>query len=337
MAAKAVKEVSKFEEKLKLLEARFGAGSVILGKDAQEHLEVVSTGSLAMDIASHIGGWPVGKLIEIMGMESSGKSTIALHAIAEFQKLPGRCVLIDYEQSFDRTYAEALKIDMDKLVIVSPACQEDGYNLAEELIKTGEIRLLIKDSHTAAMPRKVVEGDTGDVTIGLQARVNSQGLGKIKPLLGENRCTMIAISQIRQNVGGYGDPNQSTGGLAYKFYSDIRVKFTKSVDKEKELNKTTAEFIKNKCGCPYGKAEFRINWGTGIDRLQEIVDYAVEFKIIQKGGAGWYTVGETKVQGDDKIKQLFNDNPEWADSIQQQVLDKIKNPITEVVEPVITE
>lgn len=333
--AKVVKEYqSKFEEKLKSLESRYGSGTVIMGKDVQEKLEVVPTGSFMMDLASSIGGWPVGKLIEIMGMESSGKSTCALHAIKEFQRLDGNCALIDYEQSFDRTYAEALGVNMEKLVIVQPSCQEEGYNITEELIRTGEVRLIVKDSHTAAMPKKVVEGEVGDQSIGLQARNNSSGLGKIKPLLMENRCTVIGISQIRQNIGGYGDPNQSTGGLSWKFYSDIRVKFSKSIDKEKESNKTTAEFIKNKCGTPYGKAEFRINWGHGIDRMQEIIDLAVEFKIITKGGAGWYTIGEgTKLQGDEKLKEFFADNVEWAQDIETKVLNKLKG-IEEPVEVV---
>lgn len=313
----------KFEEKLKDLEGKFGRGTIIHGKDTDEKLEVVSSGSLTIDIASNCNGIPVGKLIEFLGMESSGKSTLSLHAIANFQKI-GKTVLIDYEQSFDRNYAEALNIDMSKLVIVQPECLEDGYNIAEELIKTGEVRLVVKDSHTAGMPRKVVDGDTGDQSVGLQARINSQGLGKIKPLLKINRCTMIGISQIRQQIGSYGDPNQSTGGLSWKFYSDMRFKFTKSVDKEGEQNKTKVEIIKNKCGCPYGIATFNITWGQGVDREQEIVDAAVEFKLLQKGHGGWYVVGESKIQGDDKLKIFLKDNPEYAKQLEIDVLQKIK-------------
>jgi len=313
-----------FEDKLKSLNSKYGMGVIVNGTDMIEKLETVPSGSMTIDIATNIGGLPVGKLIEFMGMESSGKSTLTLHAIANFQKLDGKCVLVDYEQSFDKKYAEALGINMEKLLIVSPECMEDGYNLTEDLISTGEVRLIVHDSHTAAMPRKVVDGDVGDATIGLQARINSQGLGKIKPLLKANRCTMIGISQIRQNVGGYGDPNQSTGGLSWKFYSDMRFKFSKSVDKEGESNKTTVEIIKNKCSCPYGKAEFRIQWGKGVDRWQEIIDAAVEFKLITKGGAGWYTVNETKLQGDEKVKQFLSDNPEYAEYLEQQVRERIK-------------
>ncbi len=313
----------KFEEKLKSLEGRYGKGTIIHGRDTIELLEVVSSGSLGIDLATSCKGLPVGKLIEFLGMESSGKSTLALHAIANFQRL-GKCVLIDYEQAFDRTYAEALKIDMDKLIIVQPENLEAGYNIAEELIKTGEVRLLIKDSHTAGMPKKVVDGETGEASIGLQARINSQGLGKLKPLLKENRCTVIGISQIRQAIGSYGDPNQSTGGLSWKFYSDMRFKFSKSVDKEGETNKTTVEIIKNKCGCPYGKAVFNIAWGSGVDREQEIIDAAVDFKLLVKGAAGWYTVGESKLQGDDKLKLFMRDNPEYAQELEAEVLDKLK-------------
>lgn len=327
--AKIVEPTDKFEEKLKSLEKRFGMGTIIHGADVEEKLEVVSTGSISLNIALGCGGTPIGKLIEKLGMESSGKSTSTLHDIAEFQKAypEDEMVLCDYEQSFDKKYACELGINMNRLTILQPECLEDGYNLLEELIKTGKVRLAVIDSHTAGMPKKVVDGDVGDATIGLQARINSQGLGKIKPLLRANRCTLIGISQIRQNVGGYGDPNQSTGGLSWKFYSDIRMKFTKSVDKDGEANKTTVEVIKNKCSVPYGKAQFLISWGKGIDKMQEIIDAAVEFKLISKGGAGWYTIGETKLQGDEKVKVFLADNPEYAAQLEEQVVAKIKEAL----------
>jgi recombination protein RecA len=258
-------------------------------------------------------------------MESSGKSTMTLHAIANFQKLPGKCVLVDYEQAFDRTYATALGVDMEKLIIIQPECMEDGYNMTEELIKTGNVRLVVHDSHTAAMPKKVVEGEVGDATIGLQARLNSQGLGKIKPHLKVNRCTLIGISQIRQNIGGYGDPNQSTGGLAWKFYSDMRMKVNKSVDKEHESNKTTVEVIKNKCAAPFGKAEFVIDWGKGVSRMMEIISLAQDLKLITRAGA-WYTLPnlEKTIQGEQGVLQFLSDNPEYAETIEAEVLVKIK-------------
>lgn len=324
-AATTEQEKDILAEKLKALEKKFGAGTIIMGRDTKEELEVVDSGSLTLNLATNIGGLPVGKLIELLGMESSGKSTLTLHAIANFQKLEGKCVLVDYEQSFDRTYATALGVDMDKLIIIQPECMEDGYNMTEELIKTGDIRLVVHDSHTAAMPKKVVDGEVGDVTIGLQARLNSQGLGKIKPLLRDNRCTLMGISQIRQNVGGYGDPNQSTGGLAWKFYSDMRMKVNKSVDKENEGNKTTVEIIKNKCSAPFGKAEFVIDWGKGISRMMEIISLAQDLKFITRSGA-WYTLPnvEKSVQGEQGVLQFLTDNPKYATEIERQVLEKLK-------------
>jgi recombination protein RecA len=214
---------------------------------------------------------------------------------------------------------------MEKLIIIQPECMEDGYNMTEELIKTGNVRLVVHDSHTAAMPKKVVEGEVGDATIGLQARLNSQGLGKIKPHLKVNRCTLIGISQIRQNIGGYGDPNQSTGGLAWKFYSDMRMKVNKSVDKEHESNKTTVEIIKNKCAAPFGKAEFVIDWGKGVSRMMEIISLAQDLKLITRAGA-WYTLPnlEKTIQGEQGVLQFLSDNPEYAETIEAEVLVKIK-------------
>jgi len=201
--AKAKKEVdnSSLEAKLKDLERKYGAGTIISGKDVNEDIETVSSGSLGLDIATGVGGIPIGKLIELMGHESSGKSTTTLHIIAEFQKSGKRCVLIDSEQSFDRKYAEALGVVMDNLIIVQPECQEDGYNIAQDFIETGEIGLVVIDSHTSMMPKKVVDAEVGESTIGLQARVNSTALGKIKPLLKYNKCTLIGISQYRTVIG----------------------------------------------------------------------------------------------------------------------------------------
>lgn len=313
-----------FQEKLKSLEAKYGSGTVIHGKDILENLEVVSTGSLTLDIATNLGGLPLGKLIEIFGMESSGKSTLTLHAIANFQKLEGNCILLDYEHSFDRVYATAIGIDVDKLTIIQPDCMEDGYNIAEELIKTGEVRLIILDSHTAAIPKVVIEGQIGESKIAPQARINSVALGKIKPLLKPNRCTMIAISQIRNTLTQYGDPNQPTGGYAYKFYSDMRIKVNKTIDGDNEKNKTTAVVIKNKCASPFGKAEFGVLWGKGVDRLGELIDLASEYLIIQKSGS-WYSYGDYKIgQGADAVRQLLVDNPEYAADIECKLLDKIK-------------
>lgn len=314
---------------LEALEKKYGKGSIIHGSDLQEFLEVVSSGSLMLDIATDIGGIPVGKLIELYGMESSGKSTLTLHIIAEFQKAGKKCVLCDAEQSFDKKYALSIGVNVDDLIILQPECMEDGYNQVEDLIQTGQIGLVVIDSHTSLMPKKLVDGEVGEVTIGLQARINSSALGKIKPLLKDNKCTLLSISQIRQNVGGYGDPNISTGGLAYKFYSDMRFRVSKQVDKDKDLNKTTVEIVKNKCGVPYNKALFNIEWGTGIDRIQEVIDASVELGFLKKGGAGWYSIpmGEVdpvKVQGDENLKKFFLDNEEFYQDLKNKVFDSLK-------------
>jgi len=314
----------KYLDAVKKLEAKYGAGTIIVGNTVNQELEVVPSGSLNLDVATGINGLPIGKLIEIFGPESSGKSTLTLHVISNFQKLPGRCILIDFEHSFDKKYATTLGVDVDGITKIQPDCMEDGYNIALELIKTGEVRLVIIDSHTAAIPKVVVEGNVGDATIGLQARINSVALGKIKPMLTPNRCTMIGVSQLRTKIGDYGDPDKPTGGNAWKFYSDMRLKVSKVLDKVNNLNKTAVEVIKNKCAPPFGKAEFCINWGTGIDRLKEIIDQACVFGYIQAGGAGWFTIGETKMQGADKVKAFLLDNPEYLEQLEKDIMEKMK-------------
>jgi len=320
--SKPIEEQDKFTETIKKLEARYGVGTIIHGKDVIQNFEVVPTGSLTLDVAIGLGGNPVGKLIEIFGPESSGKSTMCLHMTAGFQKLGGECLLIDFEHSYDKAYATTLGVDVDKLTIIQPDCLEDGYNIIETLIRTGKVRFVIIDSHTAGMTKKVIEGETGDATVASQARINSQALGKIKPLLMPNRCTMIGVSQLRADIGGYGG-DKPTGGNAWKFYSDIRYKVFKINDKANESNKTTVEVIKNKCAPPFGKAEFSINWGTGVDRQKELIDFATELGFIKVGGS-WFTIGETKLQGMDKVKEFLNDNPEYSADLEAKVIEKIK-------------
>lgn len=310
---------SEFETICKNLNKKYGEGTIIGGKEMKDGIEVVSTGSITLDIATDIGGIPIGKLIEIYGPESSGKSTITLHIISEFQKAGKKAVLIDSEQTFDKKYATSLGVNIDDILVVQPVCGEDGYNIAEFLIRSGKVGLVVIDSHTALVPKKVVDGEVGDSTMALAARMNSVALQKIHPLLKPNNCTLIAISQLRTNIGGYGDPNTPTGGLAYKFYSDMRLKMSKQISRETESNKTTVEVIKNKCGVPYGKAEFKINWGTGIDRLQELCDLGVEKKLIENAGS-WFTVNGEKVQGEEKVKDYLRANPEYTLELEKQIL-----------------
>lgn len=317
--AKIKEEKSSLEKVLNDLNKQYGAGTVIGGSDLKESIEVVNSGSLTLNIATNIGGLPIGKLIEMFGPESSGKSTLTLHFIAEFQKAGKRCALVDSEQSFDKKYATNLGVRMEELIYVQPECMEDGYNVIQKLIETGELGLVILDSHTALMPRKVVDGDVGDATIGLQARINSIALGKIHPLLKKHGCTMVAISQTRTNIGGYGDPNVATGGLGYKFYSDMRFKVSKQLQKDDSRNFTSVEVIKNKCGTPFGKAQFNINWGTGISYKEEVLDLASEKGIIKKSGS-WYSYGEMKLgQGSAQVLELFNSNPEFFKEVEELV------------------
>lgn len=311
---------------LDTLNSKYGKGTLISGSDLPEHLEVIPTGSFGLDIATGIGGLPAGKLIEMFGPESSGKSTLSLHFIANFQRAGKKCMLVDSENSFDRAYASAVGVNTAELLYSQPACLEDAYNIMETVIKSGQIQLIVFDSHTSSQPKKIVDGEVGEATMALQARVNSTGLSKLHQILSKFNVTLVALSQTRMNIGGYGNPEVTTGGLSWKFYSDMRFKVSKQVDKTNDQNKTTVEIIKNKCASPFGKAEFMIKWGVGIDRQQEIIDLAVENDILKLGGAGWYAISETvKIQGDTKLKQYLLDNPEYAADMERKVM-KVINP-----------
>jgi recombination protein RecA len=322
--AKATAE-AKDSNILKTLNEKYGKGSVILGSDTQEDLEVVDTGSITLNKALDCGGAPIGKLIEMYGPESSGKSTIGLHILANFQKLGRKVALIDAEHSFDRKYAKNLGVDINTLYISQPDSGEQAYQMAIDMAKSGEFALIVLDSHTAMIPQKLIDNEMGEATMAVQARMNSLALSKLKPLLRPNNCSVLAISQLRTNIGGYGDPNIPTGGNGYKFYSDIRLKVSKLLEKDDATNRTTVEVVKNKCGVPYGKASFGIVWGKGIDRIGELIDIAVEAELIKKGGA-WYEVpsyvvvagesgdiyesnGHVKLQGESKVKQYLSENP----------------------------
>lgn len=287
-------------------------------------IDVVSTGSYTLNAATNVNGYPKGKLIEIFGAESSGKSTMVLHAIAEFQKAEPskRAALIDYEYSFDAKYAASLGVNVDNLLIYQPDNQEVGYDMIISLLEEELCSLIVIDSHTAAIPLKIIEGDMAASTIGLQARNNSKFLGKVKGLIDKSKCTIIAVSQTRVNIGGMGDVNVPTGGSAWKFYADMRFKVWKSNDKDNELNKTTIDVVKNKCGVPFGKAEFNIIWGEGIDTLQEIISIALEQGVIKRAGS-WYSYGDIKLgQGTEGVKNAFADNPEMLEEIKIKIFNQ---------------
>jgi len=286
------------------------------------NLVVTSSGSYMVDMATQIGGIPLGKVIEIWGQESCGKSTLVLHITAQFQKaFPNKKVaLFDYEHSYDVKYAKKLGVDVDNLLIYQPDSQEQGYNLILGLIEADVISLAIIDSHTSAIPEKIIESDIGDATMGISARNNSTFLGKVKSLLDAHKTTLIGVSQTRANIGGMGDNNITTGGNSWKFYSDMRFKMWKTNDKVKELNSTTLDVVKSKVGKPFGKAEFNINWGQGIDNMQEILDLAIEQEIIKQGGS-WFSYGDMKIgQGAIKAKEFLADNGE----ILGEILGKLK-------------
>jgi recombination protein RecA len=300
-------------------------------------LTIVSTGSLQLNKAMGVGGTALGKIIEIFGPESSGKSTITLHQICEYQKaFPEKQVaLFDYEHSFDKKYARSLGVNIDTLLIYQPETQESGYDMVLALIEKDITSAIVIDSQTAATPKAVLEGDMGDSTIGLQARINSKFCMKVKGLLDIHNCTLFIVSQLRDAIGSMGEPTTTTGGKAIKFYADVRWKVWKMNDKANELNKTTIDVVKNKLSNPFGQAKINILWGDGFDKIGEIIDYAVEFNLIKKGGAGWYSIGEIKLQGDDKVKDFLEDNPElykeWETIIKNKLfLEKtILEPIKE--------
>lgn len=297
------------------IEKKLGIKSLTL-----EDETIISTGSLTLNKATGVNGTVLGKVIEIFGAESSGKSTITLHQIAEYQKaIPNKkVVLLDYEHSFSPDYAERLGVDINKLLIYQLTSQEEGYDLAIKLVESEHVSLIVIDSQTAATPMKILEGDMSDATIGMQARNNSKFLAKIKGLLAKHDCSLIAISQTRVSIGSYGDPNLPTGGVSWRFYSDMRWKVSRKVDKEKELNETTVEIIKNKLGNPFTKATFAINFGEGIDYIGELIDIAVDKGLIVKGGS-WFSYKDFKIQGKENFKQLIKDNDELKIELENQI------------------
>jgi recombination protein RecA len=316
---------------LKALNEKYGKGSVILGLETDEDLEVIDSGSLTLNRALGLGGVPLGKLIEMYGPESSGKSTLCLHMMANFQKAGKKVALVDGEQSFDRKYAKNLGVNIEEIFIVQPSCGEEGYQMAMEMVKSGEFGLIVLDSHTSMIPKKIIDADMGEATMAVQARMNSTALAKLHPLLKPHKCTIVAISQLRTNIGGYGDPNVPTGGHAYKFYSDIRLKVSKLLEKADSINRTTVEVVKNKCAVPFGKATFAIDWGKGIDRVGEIIELCVEKGLIKKGGA-WYELesstmlatgteteemnGVIKFQGEAKLKTFLTNNSCYLEELE---------------------
>ena len=337
MAKKEEEINNEREGKLKALQAAmskiekdFGKGSIMkLGDEHIEKVEVIPTGSISLNAALGVGGYPKGRIIEIYGPESSGKTTLAIHAIAEAQKAGGIAAFIDAEHAFDRFYAAALGVDIDNLLISQPDNGEQALEIADQLIRSAAVDIVVVDSVAALTPKKEIEGDMGDNVVGLQARLMSQALRKLTSTVSKTNTTCIFINQLREKIGVmFGYPETTTGGNALKFYASVRLdirRVTAIKDGENVIgNQVRVKIVKNKVAPPFRKAEFEITFGEGISKVGEIVDLGVEYGIIQKSGS-WFSYNDTRLaQGRDATKQVVKDNPELAEEIEAKIMEAIK-------------
>ncbi len=312
------------------LDKTYGKGTVMkMGDSAVEEVETISSGSLGVDIALGVNGYPKGRIIEIYGPESSGKTTLTLHAIAEAQKAGGIAAFIDAEHAFDRFYAEKLGIDIDNLIISQPDNGEQALEIAESLIRSGAVDIVVIDSVAALTPKSEIEGDMGDSKMGLHARLMSQALRKLTGTIHKTKCTVFFINQLRDKIGVmFGSPETTTGGNALKFYASIRIDIRRSSqikDGDNVIgNRTKVKIVKNKVAPPFRTCEFDIMYGEGVSKVGEVLDLAVDFEIIKKSGS-WFSYGETKLgQGRDSVKQLIKDNPELMDELEAKIKALLK-------------
>lgn len=317
------------ESVLKEISKQYGEGSVmLLGESPDMDIDVVPTGSLSLDIATGIGGYPLGRIVEIYGPESSGKTTLAIHAVAEAQKMGMKAAYIDAENAFDREYATNLGVDVNRLYFAQPDCGEDCLEIATKLISSGQIGICVIDSVAALVPKAELEGAMGDARIGLQARLMSQALRKMVGVIKKSNCLCIFINQTRDKIGVlFGNPETTTGGNALKFYASMRIEVRKSTaikdGDEATANLTKVKIVKNKCAPPFRKAEFEIEFGKGINKFSEVIDKAIEFDIIHKSGS-WFSYQETKIgQGKTSVIDILHDNPELFEEIEEQVKEQI--------------
>ncbi|MFN5148089.1 MAG: recombinase RecA [Flavobacteriia bacterium] len=337
----AVKEVN--AEKLKALQLTmekldkaYGKGAVMkLGDSPVEKVEVIPTGSITLDLALGVNGYPKGRVIEIYGPESSGKTTLAIHAIAEVQKQGGIAAFIDAEHAFDQFYAKKLGVDVDNLLISQPDNGEQALEIADNLIRSGAIDLIIVDSVAALTPKAEIEGEMGDSQMGLQARLMSKALRKLTASINKAGCCCIFINQLRDKIGVmFGNPETTTGGNALKFYSSIRIDIRKAAQiKEGEEvmgNRVKVKIVKNKVAPPFRKAEFDVMYGEGISKVGEIIDLGVDLNILKKSGS-WFSYGETRLgQGRDAVKSLLHDNPELMEELEAKIKEALGAGGTEV-------
>ncbi len=313
------------------LDKAYGKGTVMKMGDRQVvDVESIPTGSLALNAALGVGGYPRGRVIEIYGPESSGKTTLTLHAIAEAQKAGGIAAFIDAEHAFDRFYAEKLGIDLDNLIISQPDHGEQALEIAENLIRSGAIDIIVIDSVAALTPKSEIEGEMGDSKMGLHARLMSQALRKMTGTISKTNCTVIFINQLREKIGVmFGNPETTTGGNALKFYASVRLDIRRSTqikntDGSVQGNKTRVKVVKNKVAPPFRTAEFDILYGEGVSKIGEVIDLGVEYEIINKAGS-WFSYGDTKLgQGRDSVKSILLDNPDLMDELEVKIMESIK-------------
>ena len=330
-AQKAIQEgkLKALQAAMSKIEKDFGKGSIMrMGDEQVEDVEVIPTGSLGLDVALGVGGYPKGRIIEIYGPESSGKTTLAIHAIAEAQKAGGIAAFIDAEHAFDRFYAAKLGVDVENLWISQPDNGEQALEIADQLIRSSAIDIIVIDSVAALTPKKEIEGDMGDSAVGLQARLMSQALRKLTSTISKTNTTCIFINQLREKIGVmFGNPETTTGGNALKFYSSVRLDIRKAIKDGDQVigNQVRVKVIKNKVAPPFRKAEFEIMFGEGISKIGEILDLGVEYGIIQKSGS-WFSYNGTKLaQGRDGTKQMLKDNPELCEELEALIKEAIAN------------
>ncbi len=313
------------------LDKTYGKGAVMkLSDEAIEEVEAISSGSIGLDLALGVGGYPRGRVIEIYGPESSGKTTLTLHAIAECQKKGGIAAFIDAEHAFDRFYAEKLGVDLGELIISQPDHGEQALEIADNLIRSGAIDVVVVDSVAALTPKSEIEGEMGDSKMGLHARLMSQALRKLTSSISKTNCTVFFINQLREKIGVmFGNPETTTGGNALKFYASVRLDIRRSTqiksgDAEVLGNKTRVKVVKNKVAPPFRTTEFDIMYGEGISKVGEIIDLGVNYEIVKKSGS-WFSYGDTKLgQGRDAVKALFEDNPELLEELEKKIMDTVK-------------
>ena len=319
------------ESALKQIEKQYGAGAVMrLGENRHLNIDAISTGSLTLDLATGIGGLPKGRIVEIYGPESSGKTTLALHCIAECQKQGGVAAFVDAEHALDPVYAGNLGVDIDSLLVSQPDYGEQALEITEQLVRSGAVDIIVVDSVAALVPRTEIAGEMGDSHVGLHARLMSQAMRKLTGAINKSNCLIIFINQLREKVGVvYGNPEVTTGGRALKFYSSMRIdvrkaEAIKAAGSEVIGTRTKVKIVKNKLAPPFKQAEFDIMYGRGISKSGEILDLAAEYDIIKKSGS-WFSYGEERLgQGRDKVKDIIENDPEFADKLETEIKKKIK-------------